>query len=255
MSQHVTLAAELSEIIHQVKIIEARPVKTRDGISFSTADETTFRALVFDAKSIYDLAFGVDNTHWVALKEVINKYSGGYTGGPSLYAIQSSHKLMETALKQIRRLHAISDSGSKAVVDSGLHIYVSPSRIDELKALPKGPWDLNRLIRMLEELNVAYANKSFIAIPILVRAIKDHIPPLFGHSNFASVAASMNKSTKGNFMSLENSLKNIADGMLHTHIRKTEVIPNEVQVDFRSDLDVLLSEVIRSQKDGFKSVE
>lgn len=44
---------------------------------------------------------------------------------------------------------------------------------------------------------------------------------------------------------LDKSLKNIADGYLHLKIRQKEVLPNETQVDFRQDLDLLLSEIIR----------
>jgi hypothetical protein len=47
---------------------------------------------------------------------------------------------------------------------------------------------------------------------------------------------------------LDRSLRNIADAHLHVQIRTSEVLPTGPQVDFRADLDVLLSEVVRVLK-------
>jgi len=47
-------------------------------------------------------------------------------------------------------------------------------------------------------------------------------------------------------MQLENSTKQIGNLFLHTQARKAETLPNSTQVDFSSELDVLLSEVIRT---------
>jgi hypothetical protein len=47
---------------------------------------------------------------------------------------------------------------------------------------------------------------------------------------------------------LNASSRKIADQYLHTHIRNKEVLPNEQQIDFLNDLDVLLSEIYRVLK-------
>lgn len=44
---------------------------------------------------------------------------------------------------------------------------------------------------------------------------------------------------------LENSYRKIADALLHQKIRKSESLPTKVMVDFSSDVDVLLAEIIR----------
>ena len=48
---------------------------------------------------------------------------------------------------------------------------------------------------------------------------------------------------------LNVTIRGIADMYLHQQIRKTEVLPNETQVDFRKELDVLLGECLRILKE------
>lgn len=248
MSQIETLAEELAGIVEQVRDMETRARRTRDSISFSTDDETTFRALVADALSIYTLGFGSNSQFARDLINWVNEYSGGLSGGPSLYAVQGAHKLMDAALRQMRRIQASTSNEPVQASQQNRSPYVSPNRVDELRSLPKGKWDCTRLIRMVEELNDAYERGNFVTVSMLVRAIKDHVPPIFSASNFAGVFNNSPKSLKGNLERLENSLKHIADGQLHSHIRISEVLPTDVQVDFRNDLDVLLGEVVRILK-------
>ena len=85
------------------------------------------------------------------------------------------------------------------------------------------------------------------------RTILHHIPPIFNLPSFDEVTNNYggpkeNKSFKKNMSHLNESLKNIADGFLHTQIRKTETLPNETQIDYRQDLDSLLGEIARISK-------
>lgn len=108
-------------------------------------------------------------------------------------------------------------------------------------------WDLKRLIRLLEELNLVHAAECHMATAMLVRAIADHIPPVFNVDTFEKVANNYSgaKSFKASMKNLQNSLRHIADSHLHAQIRNREVLPTERQVDFRADLDVLLGEIVR----------
>jgi hypothetical protein len=79
-----------------------------------------------------------------------------------------------------------------------------------------------------------------------VRAVTDHVPPIFGAPTFAEVANNIGgKSIKASLHRLETSSRHIADSVLHQQIRKREVVPNRTQVNFSNDLDVLLGEIIR----------
>lgn len=125
--------------------------------------------------------------------------------------------------------------------------YVSEERINEL-SLISGKFDLSRLIYICKELNIGYQSGQIYALPLLVRCILDHIPPIFGCKNFKEVANNYPERTKSfrdSAKHLEESSRKIGDSFLHTQIRQSESLPNSIQVDFRQSLDVVLGEVVR----------
>jgi hypothetical protein len=124
--------------------------------------------------------------------------------------------------------------------------YVDKTTIARLRQVRSSNFDLQRLIRLCEELNKCSAAGAFCGTAALVRAVIDHVPPIFGARAFAEVANNIGeKSIKASLLRLETSSRNIADSVLHQQIRKREVIPNRTQVNFSNDLEVLLGEVIR----------
>ena len=126
--------------------------------------------------------------------------------------------------------------------------YINPSRLAELKKLESDNFDLAKLISLCEELNKNFNMKCCFAIAMLTRAILDHVPPIFGFTNFLQVSnnyTGSGKSFREAMQHLENSSRKIADLCLHSQIRKKETLPNITQVDFRNNLDVLLGEVVR----------
>lgn len=127
-------------------------------------------------------------------------------------------------------------------------LYVAKERIQEIRQIKNSNFDFTKLVKMLEELNIAYSKDMVYTVAILVRAIKDHLPPIFSKKDFKEVANSRETSIKASFLNLEKSLKNIADAYMHLHIRKKENLPNMIQVDFKNDLDVLLQEIVRVNK-------
>ena len=44
---------------------------------------------------------------------------------------------------------------------------------------------------------------------------------------------------------LQTASRDISDAVLHQQIQKREVLPTAIQVDFKNELDVLLSEIVR----------
>lgn len=129
--------------------------------------------------------------------------------------------------------------------------FVDPTRFAELQMTQSTNFDLSKLIRYCDELNFNYDEGCFLAVSMLGRAILDHVPPIFGCKSFSEVAnnySSGSKSFKQSMEHLEKSLRKIADAYLHVQIRKSEVLPNRTQVNFSSDLDVLLAEIVRLLK-------
>ena len=128
--------------------------------------------------------------------------------------------------------------------------YISPERLIELKKIPATSFDFTKLVKLCEELNDNYSMKNYLTVGMIVRTILHHVPPIFGLKNFDEIANNYggpkdHKSFKKNMTHLNESLKNIADSYLHLQIRKKEVLPTEIQIDFKQDIDVLLGEIIR----------
>ncbi len=129
----------------------------------------------------------------------------------------------------------------------GVHSYVNLQRLESIKTLHSTKYDFARLVELLDELNSCHASKSYIAVISLLRAVLDHVPPIFGYRSFAEVSNNYagTRSFKDSMKRLNESSRKIADTYLHTQIRKKESLPNETQVDFSNDLDVLISEIVR----------
>ncbi len=128
--------------------------------------------------------------------------------------------------------------------------YVDNKRIEELKNIVNQDFDLTRLIKLCEEINIARQNDCFMSIAMIMRAIIDHIPPIFKVSSFAEVANNYggSKSFKDSMKLLQTSSRSVADSHLHVQIRKKETLPTFTQVNFKTDLDILLSEIVRLLK-------
>ncbi len=153
--------------------------------------------------------------------------------------------------QELNKINGQVNSGLnfKETFDTSIH-YVNSSRLQELKDLPTNTFDFSKLIKLCDELNDNYSRKNFLSVGMIGRTILHHIPPVFGLKTFEEVAnnyggATDNKSFKKSMTHLNNSLKNIADSYLHLQIRNREILPNETQVDFRQDLDLLLAEIVR----------
>ena len=176
------------------------------------------------------------------------------------YGLSNYQEMTDTINREIvshvveqmeRKLIELRDTASQAVVPAdeppeiGRVAYVSPQRIAELTALVPDEFDLARLVRLLEELNLCYGNGCFMSCAMLVRAITDHIPPIFEKSSFMEVASSHGgRSFKESMEYLDRGLRKIADSQLHSHIRHRESLPTAQQIHFSPMLDVLLGEII-----------
>jgi hypothetical protein len=78
---------------------------------------------------------------------------------------------------------------------------------------------------------------------MLVRALMDHVPPLFGVKSFEQVASNADRSVKHLLTALQ-SAKPIGDRALHVQIAQRVPLPTAQQVDLKPHVDVLLEHVI-----------
>jgi hypothetical protein len=128
-------------------------------------------------------------------------------------------------------------------------VFVNLDRIDELRSIENSKFDFSKLIAYCLELNHCYHNECYFAVAMLTRAIIDHIPPIFNATDFQNVyGQNGTKSFKEHMTHLDKSSRKIADSYLHSQIRNKESLPNQTQVNFSQDIDVLLAEICRQTK-------
>lgn len=132
-------------------------------------------------------------------------------------------------------------------VAASTEVFVDPVRIDELSSMPTAKFDVSRLVRLCQELNLCFRHSCFYAVAFLTRAILDHIPSIFGFRTFREVASNYKggKSFGEVASHLEDVSRKISDAFLHTPMRDSEILPTLTQVDVRQQLDTVLGEVIR----------
>ena len=123
----------------------------------------------------------------------------------------------------------------------------------QLEEISSSRFDLLRLIKLCKEINHNFQNGNYMSVGMIGRAIIDHVPPIFELRTFNEVTSSyggdgVNRSFKSSMNNLQNSLRNIADKIIHLPIRQKEEIPTSQQVKFQPDLDVLLEEIVRILK-------
>lgn len=123
--------------------------------------------------------------------------------------------------------------------------FVAPELIAELRAAKPAQFDFKKLIALCEELNDAYRREAYLSTALLIRAVMNHVPPVFGQTTFAAVVAQAGRSIKPMLERLESEARPIAD--LHTHIlmRARETLPTKNQVEpFKGAFELLLNEVL-----------
>jgi len=193
------------------------------------------------------------NGAWNAVSMHNNYIEAGFLSGLGIYALQGHNQILQVIglLREATAKNPSATADGRADTLTDLQPFVDHARLEELRGLPRKTFDLSRLIRLCEELNVAYRNACHHSVALLTRSILDHVPPIFDLRAFAEVASNYgSRSFKETMDHLQNSARKIADGHLHTPIRRTESLPNATQVNFARDLDVLLGEIARISRDA-----
>lgn len=146
-------------------------------------------------------------------------------------------------IEEIEMIQIIDPSPTSVILDE---LFVSEDRINDLRSIKSTQFDFSKLICLCEEINSNFKSKNYMSVSMIGRAIIDHVPPIFGYSNFKEVANNYSgggTSFKKSMLSLNSSLRNIADMYLHMQIRSKESLPNSIQIKFNNELDLLLAEI------------
>ncbi|RUW55820.1 hypothetical protein [Mesorhizobium sp. M8A.F.Ca.ET.021.01.1.1] len=240
-------AAALDIIADDMETIKSRFKRTNSGLHIGDGDQAAFIGLVLRARTIMKRALGVPNDFDFQLGMMQADGVNNWLGSQSYASVERSASIVRAAAQTVRDIPYSARPPLTASRPPAVEPYVAPGRLAELLAITGAKFDLRRLIRYCEEINDAYERENYFSVAMLLRAIADHVPPIFNVGSFRQYASSCGgQSLKGTMTHLDNSLRNIADGILHQQIRPREILPTASQVNFRQDLDVLLGEVVRA---------
>ena len=237
-------ADELTFIADQVEALKPNFVDGAWGLYLPSDDQAHFKGLYLEAITLIKEQFGTSNDFSRTLHSEHSSGTLAVQGGPSFSCLSNMVAIIRLAAKSV---HRRTDSVGAVVAPfkGAPEIFVEASRIDDLRHL-KGSFDFARLITLCNELNSNYAANNFFSCAFLIRAIIDHIPPIFGQTTFKGVVGQHgSKSFKASMANLDLSMRRIADGYLHEHIRSKESVPTAVSVDVKRELDLLLAEIVR----------
>jgi hypothetical protein len=237
-------AAQLDQIAEAMTGILMAFRGGASGLRIAPGDQGRFTSLVLEVRDIADSCLGPGNDYSARIEAERALGIQNYFGSQSFQSIDQARSIVVAAAKALRR-RAFSPVNSAAL--GGSPSYVDLGRLEELRKAATSGLDLRRLVRMCEELNSSFAAANYIASALLLRAILDHVPPILGARTFGEYSASIaGRSVKAVMDKLQSSSRHVADNWLHQQIRATESLPSGTQVDFRQELDVLLSEVLRA---------
>jgi hypothetical protein len=102
-----------------------------------------------------------------------------------------------------------------------------------------------KLLQLVRELNENYASGNVYACHALLRAALDHVPPIFGKSNFRSVADQYGWSvTDRKYVKRLEEFRVQGDDALHRQIREREDILHFDDLPPRVWVNRLLDEIV-----------
>jgi hypothetical protein len=127
--------------------------------------------------------------------------------------------------------------------------YIDLNLISDLKSVKNSDFDLKKLIKFCEEINNNYEIQNYLSCILILRALINHIPPIFGYETFAQVVSQSSRSLKEHFTLLDNGLRKVADSHTHTLIKKNESLPSKNQIEpYKPQLEFLLQEIYNKTK-------
>lgn len=124
--------------------------------------------------------------------------------------------------------------------------FVNLEYIEQLRKLDLVEWDLFRLIRYCEEINMNWDNGNLFSVVFLSRALIDYVPPIFDEPNFDSLYAhaSSRDSFKSVCETLAKSLKHIADYNIHQQAKSSQSRLVKEEINFSTVLNHLIGRTL-----------
>lgn len=159
--------------------------------------------------------------------------------------IADAHELRRNLLVVIDALKERAEDPGYAPAAAANGAFLDKDVLLKLRAIENPRFDPRRLLRMCEELNDAYARANYISAILLLRAIINHVPAVFGEETFSAVVAQSGRSVKSILARLNEDARPIAD--LHTHVlmQRSEHLPTRNQIEpYKASFEVLIHEIL-----------
>ncbi|MFC7979072.1 hypothetical protein ACFUT3_28015 [Streptomyces cinereoruber] len=126
--------------------------------------------------------------------------------------------------------------------------YLDEALLTELEDAAQGTrWKVHKLLALCRELNSNFAARNPYACAALIRAVTDHIPPLFGQADFKQVAAqhvfAMQRTDKAHAQELVR-FKEIAHDALHRPISSSLPLITMADLPAPARLRAVLHELV-----------
>jgi hypothetical protein len=167
----------------------------------------------------------------------------------NIYSVYDAHAEIDALIPDIEALLERADEDSLLVRTNAW--IVESSVIDQLATAKSAKLNVGILLQMCREINSSIAHGNVIATTLLMRAVLNYVPPLFGKDNFSQVVANSSRSLKESFDHLENGLRRIADFHTHRQIDVGDCYPSTAQVEpFKPQFELLLHEVFARLQAG-----
>jgi len=165
--------------------------------------------------------------------------------GTSPQSIVEAHELRAELYVVIDALKEVAQDPNYATTAASNAAFLAIDVLTQLKGVTCTRLDTSRLVKMCEELNDAYGRANYISTSLLLRAIINHVPPVFGFTSFSQVVAQSGRSVKSILSRLEDDARPMAD--LHTHVpmRRKDYLPTKNQLEsYKAPFEVLIQEII-----------
>lgn len=160
--------------------------------------------------------------------------------GPQLHSAAMTRAI--EFLDNLKQEPLVAKSES-ALVENGE--FIAESILLELRKIKSAEFDIKKLLRFCEELNDSYSSGNYFSCAFLIRAVMNHVPPIFSHQKFSQVVVNSGKSLKKIFSQLEQDSRPIADLHAHIVIRKKEQLPSKHQIEpYKPSFEILIQEII-----------
>lgn len=158
-----------------------------------------------------------------------------------IYAVYDLNIDLQVVLDDLKEL--LSEPSTKLKVLQ--NEYIDSVLIETLEELHNERYDLTKVVEFSKEINGTFSSGYYLATSLLIRALLNHVPPIFGYEKFSQIVAQSSRSRKDLFRPLDEIARDVADLHSHDLIRHKEHIPTDKQLEpFKANLEFLLQEII-----------